>query len=156
MFIISTQTDLCYVMFTYAKCSVYHDCHSENSSFGSSSGISGISSGDSKSSTSFLTGWSNIDPVADWTVTDLTYPLLFRSATRTLAMGHLFLRVYPSTISPSAKFLFRHVHLCLSRKPLQVLFTPPVPKFIIDMLYTPPVSPAVNIFSLELSWGREY
>ena len=138
---------------------MYNDCHSENSSFASSLGISGLSSGDSRSSTSFLTGWSNIDPVADWRVTDLTWPLLFRSPTRTLAMGHLFVKVLVSfnrTISLSAKFLFCCVHLCLSCRTLQVLFTPPVPKFISNMLYMPPALPAVKIFSLELSQSRKF
>ena len=60
------------------------------------------------------------------------------------------------TISPSARFLFCHARLCLSYGPLQVLFTPPISKFISDMLYTPPASPALNIFSLELSWRRMY
>ena len=60
------------------------------------------------------------------------------------------------TISPSARFLFCHARLCLSYGPLQVLFTPPISKFISNMLYTPSASPAVNIFSLELSWRRMY
>ena len=45
-----------FTVLKYAKCSMYNDCHSENSSFASSLGIPGLSSGDSRSSTSFLTG----------------------------------------------------------------------------------------------------
>ena len=95
---------------------MYHGPHSENSSFGYLSGIPGLSSGDSRSSARLLTGQSNIDPVADWTVTDLTWPLSSRTATRTRAMGHLFLKVllsFNKTISPSVKFLFCRVNFAL-------------------------------------------
>ena len=95
---------------------MYHGPHSENSSFSYLSGIPGLSSGDSRSSAGLLTGQSNIDPVADWTVTDLTWPLSSRTATRTHAMGHLFLKVllsFNKTISPSVKFLFCRVTFAL-------------------------------------------
>ena len=162
MFIILTQTDFSlnrsvYLNVLNVPCIMI--VIQQNCSFSSSSGIPSLSSDDSRSSTIFLTGQCNIDPIADWTVTDLTWPLLSRSATRTLAMSHLFLKVLVSfnrTISPSAKFLLYRVHLCLSCRSLQVLFISSVPKFISNMLYTPPASPAVNTFSLELSWRREY
>ena len=125
-------------------------------SSGSSSGIPGLSSGDSSSSTSLLTGRLNTDPVADWTVTYIT--LVISTCSNNPSRGPLVSASVVIVQKNDINFSVVSSLTCplLSRlKALQIFFAPSAPELVCNMLYTPPASLAIKIFSLKLPWSRK-
>lgn len=105
-----------YLDLTVSLLNVYTSIHSAIS-YGSSSGIPGLSCDDSSRRTSLLIGRSSMDPFEVWTVTDLTWPWSSWRVASTLAKDHWFLHVllsFSNTTSPSVKFLCCLVHLFLT------------------------------------------